>query len=543
MGNSNTSFEENLQNKSSTIQSQHLNLDQEILRINAEADRIIALILERGYNDRDKICQKIGYQKIDELSGLFQIQTLNDIRYKLGIIPENTPELETNKTKVCLDIVNFYVKKINLITNIQKELPNCRNMEKEIYDDLTNKLNSNSLNNDEWLEVYNKLEKFNKDIKKRYDLIERELERVRKARTMSELDAIAYTTNTILNDTNTICKRHENNLFQYSNKAQQMGNMNSPQVREPVVREQSFSPQVIESRQPVVREQSFRPPVREQSFRPQVIESRQPPVREQSFSPQFREQSFREPVREQSFRPQVREQVREQSFRPQVREQSFRPQVREEMFTEEFIPVVPQIKEQIFTEEFSPSPIREYKPVIKQSYVAPPIREKKTVTFGEPEIHTFVKNVPVTRTIIQEQKKELGTMPVEQFPEYKSSIKYNKQVKLTGEKTRTSNGTMVNIPSRVEITRTIPKEHFNKLHKTLSPGEKILCIEPVYENKLKMNGVPVRAIQDYIPKGPNEIALQEGQATLYLGTGKNGWSRVRHSNKMEGYVPHTYLSK
>ena len=72
MGNS-ASFETNLQTKSSNINTQHSDIDTTILRINAEADRLIALIIQRKYNDREGICKKIGYQKVDELSGLFQI--------------------------------------------------------------------------------------------------------------------------------------------------------------------------------------------------------------------------------------------------------------------------------------------------------------------------------------------------------------------------------------------------------------------------------------------------------------------------------------
>ena len=501
MGNSNTSFEENLQSKSSNIQTQHSDIDLVITRINTEADRLIALILERGYNDRDQICKKIGYQKIDELSGLFHTQTLNGVRYKLGIIPENTPDLEANKTKVCLDIVNFYVKKINLITNIQKELPNCRNMENEIYNNLANKLNSKSLNDDDWLQVYNKIENFNKDTQKRYSLIERELERVRAAKTMRELDAISYTTNTILNDTNTICKRHENGLFQFSDKAEKM--MPSGLASQRIV-----SPQ---------------------------------PMRSQ-------------PVRSQ--------------FMPSERIVSPQPMVQPSGLTSQRIVSPQPMKSYSMTQDYTnpSSPVSLTRTEVRSPLKSILKKERKTVTFGEPEVHTNIHKVPVTqRSIIQpevvehqivhhtpvyqpvsiKEKTELPIVPVERFPEtIPKKVNYEKSVKVTAEKIRkTSSGTYIKNPKALEISRVIPKEHMGRFHSNLNPKEKIVKIEPIYGQKTKQNGVPVRAICNYNPQGPGEISLQKGQATLYLGTNQNGWSRVRHSNKTEGYVPHSYLSK
>ena len=599
MGNSNTSFEENLQSKSSNIQTQHSDIDLVITRINTEADRLIALILERGYNDRDQICKKIGYQKIDELSGLFNTQTLNGVRYKLGIIPENTPDLEANKTKVCLDIVNFYVKKINLITNIQKELPNCRNMENEIYNNLANKLNSKSLNDDDWLQVYNKIENFNKDTQKRYNLIERELERVRAAKTMRELDAIAYTTNTILNDTNTICKRHENGLFQFSDKAEKMMPVGltsqrivSPQPMSPEPMRSQFMPyERIVSPQPMRPQPQFMPYERivsPQPIRPEPMRSRFMPS-ERIVSPQPIRSQFipserivsPQPMRTQ-FMPSERivspQPMRNQVLSPQPMKSQFMPS--------QFMPSERQPMAQPYglTSQriVSPQPTKSYS--MTQDYTNPssPVdltrtevrsplksilkKERKTVTFGEPEIHTNIHKVPVTqRSIIQhevvehqivhqtpvyqpvsiKEKTEIPIVPVERFPEtIPKKVNYEKSVKVTAEKIRkTSSGTYIKNPKALEITRVIPKEHMGRFHSNLNPKEKIVKIEPIYGQKTKQNGVPVRAICNYDPQGPGEISLQKGQATLYLGTNQNGWSRVRHSNKTEGYVPHSYLSK
>ena len=116
MGNS-----KSIEIKNTLIDTQHMNLEDAFQRINNEANRLIMLILERKYTDRDAICSKLGYQKINDLSNSFQVETLEGVRYRLGVISDDNSNLEENKNKICLDIVNFYLKKINLITNIQKE--------------------------------------------------------------------------------------------------------------------------------------------------------------------------------------------------------------------------------------------------------------------------------------------------------------------------------------------------------------------------------------------------------------------------------------
>lgn len=198
----------------SKLNTQNMNLDEAFQRINAEANRLISLILERKYTDRDTVCSKLGYQKVDDLSTSYQVQTLEGIRHRLGISSEYNPTLEANKNQICLDIVNFYLKKINLITNIQRELPKCQEMENKIYNDLKQKLNSNNLSDEEWYRIYNKLENFNKDISTRYNLIESELEKVRKVSTMRELDSVTFEINTILDRTNSICNKYNNDLIE-----------------------------------------------------------------------------------------------------------------------------------------------------------------------------------------------------------------------------------------------------------------------------------------------------------------------------------------
>jgi len=238
MGNSESSFEDQLRKRTSTINSLHNDIDASMTRIENEANRLIGLITQRNYTDRVQLCQQLGWQKVDELSGLLPIETLQGIRYRLGIIPENTEQLNQTKQSICKDIINFYLKKVNLISNIQAELPKCREMENAIYNGLTRRLQSEDVDNEEWLRIYNKLEKFNKDIRKRYGLFERELVRIRKARTIRELDAIEVTTNSIVAKTNNICKNYEYDLIRFSRKSEKV---RSDQPLKPVPKEPTMT--------------------------------------------------------------------------------------------------------------------------------------------------------------------------------------------------------------------------------------------------------------------------------------------------------------
>jgi Variant SH3 domain len=229
----------------SKIKTQHVSLDEAFQRIETEANRLTSLILERKYTDRDTVCSKLGYQKVDELSSSYQVQTLEGVSHRLGIRSEHDPNLEANKNKICLDVVNFYLKKINLITNIQKELPKCREMENKIYDELKQKLNLDTLSNEEWYRIYNKLENFNQDIAAGYNLIENELEKVRKAKNMRELENVTLTVNTVLNKTNSICQKYNDDLIELGKSCLETPKVKTVIQEVPVIQRTIMSPKIV----------------------------------------------------------------------------------------------------------------------------------------------------------------------------------------------------------------------------------------------------------------------------------------------------------
>jgi hypothetical protein len=495
MGNT-KSFEENLNEKKGELNSQHSDLDLMISRINAEADRLIALILERKYNDRDEICKKLGYQKVDELSKFFEIQTLEGVRYRLGIVPPNTPQLEENKQKVCLDIVNFYLKKLNLIGNIQKELPNCRNMEKEIMDNLEDKLRSNRLNNAEWLAIYDKLEKFNKEIKSRYSLIERELERIRLAKTMPELDLIARTTNSILSNTDKICRNYENELFQYSNRAEQYRRREQSTVRNLEQDMQAGSPRAQYDLQNISTEIN-----QENAFESSPTTFAPSPSPEQYASRTRRMDDLQ-------------------------MERNRRLQETQRLPTISLTSPIPSSSPRVVH-----TVVEEY-PVVRRTVRKPVVVREEIVESGE----------PISPAPLKTPKQKLAEIPVETFPESRLQRSGQKTISVRAEKIERRDDTLhIRNPTKFEVTRTVPREQVVKPRQ----GTKIIRVEPVYSQKNVNNpmGIPVRAVREHVPRSPGEVPLREGQPTIYLGTGENGWSRVRHADGTEGYVPHTYLSK
>ena len=161
-------------------------------RINNEANRMIQIILDRGYTDRDQVCKEIGYEKVNELSRSFSIATLSGVRYQFGFV-----DTSMDRQQICLDIVNFYVKKVNLITNIQKKLGECHR----------NRIGLN------------------------YQAIEMEMEKIRNATTMEEIDTITMNVNQIISTTN--CSP-------------------SVQVSQQVVQTQMSQPQVVQQIPPQV---------------------------------------------------------------------------------------------------------------------------------------------------------------------------------------------------------------------------------------------------------------------------------------------------
>jgi hypothetical protein len=481
----------NVSSYDKNIQGMHNDVDSLFNRINEEANRIINLILENKYNDRDTVCSKLGYQKVDELSNSFNVTTLEGISHRLGTISstddygkqkkhpsiENSnlkhSSLETHKKQVCLDIVNFYINKINLITSIQRELPKCKDMEEKVYNNLKSELDSKNINEEEWLNIYNRLEKFNKDIKTRYQLIEVELDKIRSAKKMRDLDIISNNVNNILKKTNSICQSQASSFPSYSSPSssrvtQVSSSSRVTQVSSPSRVTQVSSPSrvtQVSSPSRVTVSQTISPP-------PQKVVER---VRvNQVTSPQV------------SSTPRVHTVVQN----------------------------VPVVQRTIV----NPT-------VVRHEIIENPVSNVVNVPNSTSSFTTSNPNTIPKR------------IPPESFPEKSSST----LVRVKADKiSRTPVGLSIQNPSRIETSRVIPREHAIAIHRSLKPGTKVVKIEPIYNTKEK--AIPVKAISSHAPLTSSEIELREGQPTLYLGRTSNGWAKVRHADSREGYVPYSHLS-
>jgi hypothetical protein len=560
MGNS-ASYESEVNKYTTNLNTQQTDLDLSMKRIEAEADRIIGIILMRHYNDREALCKQIGYHKVDELSNFFHNETLNGVRYKLGVNANVTnATMERNRQNVCRDIVNFYLKKINLITNIQKEVPNCLNMEQEIYRNLTQKLESNRLNNQDSLAVYEKLEKFNKDIKKRYDLIEREIERIRLAKNMTELDAIARTTNTILSDTNKICKIHENELFQYSDRAGQFQERRNVEVasdmRRETDRQQSFlasyaipptENMVERNRQPQVQQiqQTIIPPM-SPVLSPRTYVAPPIPLSPQRTIVQTSPQIMRSVIFPL---PPIRTVVQPTIMQPTIMQPTImRPTIMQ--------PAVMQQRE--VRDVIQEYPVHERivrRPVtVSQEFV-----DENPVVAVPPPTPIVVTPVPVVAPVVSPVVASVEqSIPVAQFPERsntavvtKTTVAPQKQITVRADSVRRVGNTIhVKNPSKVEVTRIIPKDRVEvsrvieprtvRIERTVIPRKTSLVAVNTSE---PIRGVPVKALKNFVAQSPSELTVRAGQPLTYLGSSAQNWSKVRTHQGVEGYIPHNIIGQ
>lgn len=499
MGNSSSSFETQLRNQSLNINNLHNDIDATMTRIENEANRITDIIQQRNYTDQSGLCQQLGWQKVDELSSLLPIQTVQGIRYRLGVVAPYSEELNLTKREMCRDIVNFYLKKINLISNIQRELPKCREMENAIYQGLTRRLQSEQLDNEEWIQVYTKLENFNRDIKSRYGLFERELERIRQARTVTELDNISVTTNSILSRTNAICSNYENDLLPYSRRREVLvGAVPEGQIFRPLPEEPTMTT-LIDTENPRIITSSPNQRTVTQIQRP----TRQLPIPIETLAP-----PNMEPI-------QVSPPTQIVYERP---EPVTRPTVIQTV----------QLPQRI-TRPTRPLPVT---PITQTVY-----RRPEPVMISQPPITTYQP------TINQE--------PL--LPAETPNHVYRKQVTVQGDRIRYEPGrTVVENPIKVDIERSVSPEYAATVIDSLRPQEKIVTIEPEeVEEAIAVSfpptyrkTTPARAIADHIPVTNSEVPLRAGELVNHIRTFENyngRWSYIQKNNGQQGYVPNSYL--
>lgn len=213
--------EQKVNTAKSTIENLHIEVQKLEQVINQEVNRLEKDIANANYTDLNKLCDQIGYQYVDRLSAHFPITTLEGYgRIKLGLEPQPVTEsMEKYKQSVCKNIVAFYQKKLFLLEQIRKETPKCQVQEASVFNNLSEKLRNEGIDTEQWLDVYKKMQKFNKDIKYQYSVIGNSVQKIRDAQTWAQLNTASKDTIELLNNTNSICTRYQADLNRFSQPA------------------------------------------------------------------------------------------------------------------------------------------------------------------------------------------------------------------------------------------------------------------------------------------------------------------------------------
>jgi Skp family chaperone for outer membrane proteins len=126
------------------------------------------------------------------------------------LVPEdakkNRTDLEAEKTQICQNIVKLFKRKVEVIQKLQKAVPDCRDREREIYQNLSNRMKSQpNINTEEWEKLYKTVTDFNKDIRTRYTKMNSMIRSILNAATEKELDSLHKESIDLISDTNAVC--------------------------------------------------------------------------------------------------------------------------------------------------------------------------------------------------------------------------------------------------------------------------------------------------------------------------------------------------
>jgi len=213
---------QSIQGKISDAQKNIEGLHNDVNRLNQliiqEVIKLEQDIANAKYTDLNDLCDQIGYQYVDRLSAHFPVTTLEGYgRIKLGLEAKPvTDSMENYKQSVCKNIVAFYKKKLFLLEQIRKETPKCQEQEKMVYQDLSSKLRQEGIDTAQWMDVYKKVQGFNKDIKYQYSKISNSVNKIREAQTWAQLNAASKDTIDLLTNTNNICTRYQADLNRFA---------------------------------------------------------------------------------------------------------------------------------------------------------------------------------------------------------------------------------------------------------------------------------------------------------------------------------------
>ena len=196
----------------------HSNIDQLVSLIQKEGNDIVKYITDMDYTQQDALCRKLEYQYVDilkknfpirELKGIALAQTSGVRRVQLGMMlpkAETTDKLLDEKTQICQSIVRLFKRKVEVIQNLQQSVPECRDKEREIHNNLSLKMQKEpNISTEIWEKNYQIMTKFNKDIKTKYTKIRSLIGKVLNADNERQLDSLHKEATELINETRKIC--------------------------------------------------------------------------------------------------------------------------------------------------------------------------------------------------------------------------------------------------------------------------------------------------------------------------------------------------
>lgn len=196
-------------------------------KIIQRGDQIVKEIETKGYDEQEKLCDRLQYHYIDELNDLFSTVVMKGLgdKIKLGLSPRETESMQDYKLRICTNVVNFHLQKIRTIAELNKSLPYCSKMEKEIFAGLSEKSKKEDINSERWGKVYKEVKSFNYYIKTRYNKIYTAINKIREAKNEPSLKRAINNANKLMGDTNVRCNSYKNELFGMTKGAAQVDNI------------------------------------------------------------------------------------------------------------------------------------------------------------------------------------------------------------------------------------------------------------------------------------------------------------------------------
>lgn len=197
-------------------------VDTLVIKIQKDGNDAVTAIVNSKLNS-DELCRRLRYQYTEVLKNNFPVRTLNGAKIQLGI---DVPDLSTakfassvtsnlaknlviEKENICKAIIDLYVTKVDIINKLHSAVPDCRDKERMVFNNLSDQMRGvEKLTDERWSVAYKNMTTFNKEIKTKYTNIKSMIYDIYSAETKAQLDRLVKDAIGLINDTNAVCERY-----------------------------------------------------------------------------------------------------------------------------------------------------------------------------------------------------------------------------------------------------------------------------------------------------------------------------------------------